>query len=61
MESPQAPEFNKYLNKPIKEIGLKSSIFILIISYIIYLCFDHSTNEFQFVREYYNLGFFDIS
>jgi hypothetical protein len=53
-------EFNKYFNKPIKETGLKSSIFILIISYIIYLCFDLSTNQFQFVREYYNLGFFDI-
>lgn len=55
-------EFNKYLNKPIKKItGLNSSIFILIISYIIYLCFDLSTNQFQFVREYYNLGFFDLS
>ena len=55
-------EFNEYLNKPIKKkTGLKSSIIILMISYIIYLCFDLSTNQFQFVREYYNLGFFDIS
>lgn len=54
------PEFKKDLDKPIKETGLISSIFILIISYIIYLCFDLSTNQFQFVREYYNLGFYDI-
>ena len=54
------PEFKKDLDKPIKETGLISSIFILIISYIIYLCFDLSANQFQFVREYYNLGFFDI-
>lgn len=54
------PEFKKDLDKPIKETGLMSSVFILIISYIIYLYFDLSTNQFQFVREYYNLGFFDI-
>lgn len=53
-------EFKKDLYKPIKKTGLMSSIFFLIISYIIYMYFDLSTNQLQFVREYYNLGFYDI-
>jgi hypothetical protein len=53
-------EFKKDLDKPIKETGLMSSMFILIISYIIYMCFDLSTNQLEFIREYYNIGFFDI-
>ena len=43
-----------------KYIALTTSIINLIISLIIYILFDFSSNQFQFVEENYNLSFFDI-
>ena len=43
-----------------KSIALIASILNLIISLIIYILFDFSTNQFQFVQEHYNISFFDI-
>jgi len=44
----------------LKNIALISSILNLIISLIIYMLFDFSSNQFQFVQEHYNLSFFDV-
>jgi NADH:ubiquinone oxidoreductase subunit 4 (subunit M) len=43
-----------------KRVALSTSIINLIISLIIYLLFDFSTNQFQFVQEHYNISFFDV-
>jgi NADH-ubiquinone oxidoreductase chain 4 len=43
-----------------KKIALAASIFNLLISLIIYILFDFSTNQFQFVQEHYNLSYFDV-
>ena len=46
--------------KKIKIIGLSTAIINLIISLLIYLIFDYSNNQYQFVQEYYNITSFDI-
>ena len=46
--------------KRIKFIGLATSIFNLFISLIIYILFDFSNKQFQFVQEYHNVSFFDF-
>ena len=43
-----------------KRIALGTSIINLIISLIIYISFDFSSNQFQFVQEHYDLSFFDV-
>jgi NADH-ubiquinone oxidoreductase chain 4 len=53
-------EHNPNYNKLYKSIALIASIINLIISLGIYLLFDFSTNQFQFVQEYYNISFFDV-
>jgi NADH:ubiquinone oxidoreductase subunit 4 (subunit M) len=46
--------------KNIKYIGLITSIFNLLLSIIIFILFDFSTNQFQFVQEYHETSFFDF-
>nr|YP_009546966.1 NADH dehydrogenase subunit 4 [Hirsutella thompsonii]AYP41283.1 NADH dehydrogenase subunit 4 [Hirsutella thompsonii]AYP41312.1 NADH dehydrogenase subunit 4 [Hirsutella thompsonii]AYP41341.1 NADH dehydrogenase subunit 4 [Hirsutella thompsonii] len=43
-----------------KIIALSSSVINLIISLIIYITFNNSTNQFQYVQEHYNVQLFDI-
>jgi|SRR6266487_3220541 len=43
-----------------KSIAFITSIINLIISLIIYILFDFSSNQFQFVEEHYDLSFFDV-
>ncbi len=43
-----------------KNIAFITSIVNLIISLIIYILFDFSNNQFQFVQEHYDLSFFDV-
>jgi NADH-ubiquinone oxidoreductase chain 4 len=43
-----------------KKIAIFTSIINLIISLVIYILFDFSGNQFQFVQEHYDLSFFDI-
>jgi NADH-ubiquinone oxidoreductase chain 4 len=43
-----------------KLIAFATSIINLIVSLIIYVLFDFSSNQFQFVQEHYDIGFFDI-
>lgn len=43
-----------------KNVAFISTIINLVISLIIYILFDFSSNQFQFVQEHYNLSYFDI-
>jgi NADH-ubiquinone oxidoreductase chain 4 len=47
-------------NKQVKNIGLISSIINLLLSFVIYISFDFSSNQFQFVQEHYQTNIFDI-
>ena len=44
----------------IKFIALTASIFNLFLSLIIFILFDFSTNQFQFVQEYHEISYFDF-
>lgn len=44
----------------IKKIALITSIFNLIISLIVFIMFDFSNNQFQFVQEYHQISSFDF-
>ena len=46
--------------KQIKVIALTTSIINLFISLIIFILFDFSSNQFQFVQEYHQINSFDI-
>ena len=46
--------------KRIKYIALATSVFNLFISLIIFILFDFSNNQFQFVQEQYSLNNFDL-
>jgi NADH:ubiquinone oxidoreductase subunit 4 (subunit M) len=50
-----------FLNiKRIKIIGLSTSIANLLVSLIIFILFDFSNNQFQFVQEYHEISSFDF-
>lgn len=44
----------------IKLIALFTSIVNLFISLIIFIMFDFSSNQFQFVQEYHQISYFDL-
>jgi NADH-ubiquinone oxidoreductase chain 4 len=46
--------------KRIKMIALSTSVINLFISLIIFIMFDFSSNQFQFVQEYHEIGYFDF-
>ena len=46
--------------KYIKTIALSTSIINLLFSLILFILFDFSTNQFQFVQEYHDVAFFDF-
>jgi NADH-ubiquinone oxidoreductase chain 4 len=43
-----------------KRIAFITSIINLAVSLVVYILFDFSTNQFQFVQEHYDLSFFDV-
>jgi NADH-ubiquinone oxidoreductase chain 4 len=43
-----------------KKIALITSVLNLFLSLIIYILFDFSNNQFQFIQEHYDLSFYDI-
>jgi NADH:ubiquinone oxidoreductase subunit 4 (subunit M) len=50
-----------YLNTTrIKKIALTTSIVNLLVSLLIFFLFDYSSNQFQFVKEHYEIGYFDF-
>jgi NADH:ubiquinone oxidoreductase subunit 4 (subunit M) len=44
----------------IKTIALSTSIINLFISLIVFILFDFSSNQFQFVQEYHEVSYFDF-
>jgi len=44
----------------IKIIAISTSIFNFFISLVIFIIFDFSTNQFQFVQEYHEISYFDF-
>jgi len=46
--------------KNVKLIALTASILNLLLSLIIFILFDFSTNQFQFVQECYEISYFDF-
>jgi NADH-ubiquinone oxidoreductase chain 4 len=53
-------ELNNINIKRIKTIALTTSIINLFISLIVFVLFDFSSNQFQFVQEYHEIGPFDF-
>jgi NADH-ubiquinone oxidoreductase chain 4 len=51
---------NTRRTKQIKQIALSASIINLIISLVIFILFDFSSNQFQFVQEYHEVSYFHI-
>lgn len=51
---------DSYKNTSIKSIALITSIINLILSLIIFILFNSSTNQFQYIQEHYNVQLFDI-
>ncbi|KAH9806666.1 NADH dehydrogenase subunit 4 [Melampsora americana] len=51
---------DSYKNTSIKSIALITSIINLILSLVIFILFNSSTNQFQFIQEHYNVQLFDI-
>jgi len=44
----------------IKFIALITSILNLFVSLVVFILFDFSTNQFQFVQEYHEISYFDF-
>ena len=53
-------ELSTIIIKRIKIIALSTSIINLIISLIVFMLFDFSTNQFQFVQEYHQINSYDF-
>ena len=53
-------ELSKLNLKRIKTIALATSIINLFLSLVIFIVFDFSTNQFQFVQEYHEISSFDF-
>lgn len=51
---------DSYKNTSIKSIALITSIINLILSLIIFILFNSSSNQFQYIQEHYNVQLFDI-
>ena len=44
----------------IKKVGITTSIANLLVSLLIFFLFDYSSNQFQFVKEYFEISYFDF-
>lgn len=51
---------DSYKNTSIKSIALITSIINLILSLVIFILFNSSTNQFQYIQEHYNVQLFDV-
>jgi NADH:ubiquinone oxidoreductase subunit 4 (subunit M) len=47
-------------NIKLKSIALTTSIINLIVSLIMFILFDFSSKQFQFIEEHYQVSYFDI-
>jgi NADH:ubiquinone oxidoreductase subunit 4 (subunit M) len=46
--------------KRIKVVALTTTMLNLLVSLIVFILFDFSLNQFQFVQEYYNVSYYDF-
>lgn len=53
-------DLSKNSDKVIKVIGLITSMINLFVCLIVFIMFDYSNSQFQFVQEYYNLSVFEF-
>jgi NADH-ubiquinone oxidoreductase chain 4 len=44
----------------IKKVGIATTVLNLLVSLLIFFLFDYSSNQFQFVKEYYEISYFDF-
>ena len=44
----------------IKKVGITASVANLLVSLLIFFLFDYSNNQFQFVKEHYEVSYFDF-
>ena len=44
----------------IKKVGITASVANLLVSLLIFFLFDYSSNQFQFVKEHYEISYFDF-
>jgi len=44
----------------IKKVGITTTVLNLLVSLLIFFLFDYSSNQFQFVKEYYEISYFDF-
>jgi NADH-ubiquinone oxidoreductase chain 4 len=51
---------NKVYTTKIKSIALITSIVNMIVSLIMFILFDFSSKQFQFIEEHYQISYFDI-
>lgn len=51
---------DKLFNNNIKLIGLSTLLINMILSFVIFIGFDFSNNNFQFVQEYYEISSYDL-
>ncbi|CAL5875324.1 unnamed protein product (mitochondrion) [Penicillium psychrofluorescens] len=51
---------NKVYTVKIKSIALITSIINMIVSFIMFILFDFSSKQFQFIEEHYQISYFDI-
>jgi NADH:ubiquinone oxidoreductase subunit 4 (subunit M) len=53
--------YDLYINKNyIKSVALTTSILNFFVSLVIFILFDFSSNQFQFVQEYHEINSFDF-
>ena len=53
-------DITQYNIKILKSITLGVTILNLVISLVIYILFDYSSTQFQFVQEHYEISYFDF-
>lgn len=60
--TPGTPDISlpDWVNKRLKSAALKSSVLTLLVSLVIFALFDFSSNQFQFVQEYHEVGSFNF-
>lgn len=51
---------NREYNVQIKRIALNASVCALAVSLVMFALFDFSSNSFQFVQEYHDIGLFNL-
>ena len=60
VSGPSSLSITNNTSKQIKLIGLSTTILNFFVSLVFFLFYHFSTNQYQFVQEYYQINYFDI-